>query len=71
MDRDERVRIQVYDLAGRLVQTLVDQQVRGQIPHEVIWDGTDAQGTRVRSGVYFARLHTVHFTAVQKMILLK
>lgn len=71
VDRDERVRLQIYDLAGRWVQTLVDAHVSGQVPHEVVWDGTDSRGRRVRSGVYFARLHTARFNATHKMILLK
>jgi hypothetical protein len=48
----ERVRISVYDLAGRLVRTLAnDFQPAG--PHTVAWDGRDGQGTRMRQGVYF------------------
>jgi hypothetical protein len=48
----ERVRISVYDLAGRLVRTLTDDvQSAGQ--HTVVWDGRDAQGSRMRQGVYF------------------
>jgi len=48
----ERVRISIYDLAGRLVRTLTDDfQSAGQ--HTVVWDGRDTQGSRMRQGVYF------------------
>jgi flagellar hook assembly protein FlgD len=49
------VRLQVFDLRGRLVATLVDEELRaGQ--HEVIWTGSDASGREVPSGVYLSRL---------------
>ena len=48
----ERVRISVYDLAGRFVRTLAnDFQPAG--PHTVAWDGRDGESTRMRQGVYF------------------
>jgi flagellar hook capping protein FlgD len=48
----ERVKISVYDLAGRLVRTLANE-VQSAGHHTVAWDGRDAQGTRMRQGVYF------------------
>jgi len=42
--------LQVFDITGRLVTTLVDEQLPiGQ--HEAVWDGSD-----VSSGVYLIRL---------------
>ena len=49
------VRLQVYDLSGRLVTTLVDE-VRALGFHEVTWTGRDASGRSVPSGVYLCRL---------------
>ncbi|MBK8166929.1 MAG: hypothetical protein IPK64_13380 [bacterium] len=48
-------RLAVFDVAGRLIRTLVD----GTMPeggHEVTWDGRDAVGREVPSGSYLARL---------------
>lgn len=45
----------IYDLAGRRVVTLVDGW-KGPGMQETIWDGTNADGARLRSGRYFARL---------------
>jgi len=50
-----RVRLAVYDVMGRRVRTITD----GELPAggtEVRWDGRDANGTKVGSGVYFASL---------------
>jgi len=49
------VRLAVYDVAGRLIRTLVDaDQPSGT--HAAAWDGRDASGCSVASGSYFARL---------------
>lgn len=49
------VRLSVFDVAGRLVRTLVAQDMpRGN--HEAVWEGRDASGREVGSGSYLARL---------------
>ncbi len=50
-----RVRLEVHDVAGRLVRTLVDADLP-QGSHEAVWDGRDATGREVGSGTYLARL---------------
>ncbi len=64
------VTLAVYDISGRRVATLVDGRV-GPGEHKVVWDGTDASGRAVASGVYFARLESGAARDVAKMILLK
>lgn len=49
------VRLAVYDLAGRLVRTLIDESMP-QGSHEAVWDGRDSSGREVGSGGYLARL---------------
>ena len=65
-----RVSIEVYDVRGRLVTTLLDEVVRPG-SYEVIWDGTDNGGRRAASGVYLARFKAVDQTQLQRMTLLK
>jgi hypothetical protein len=51
----ERVTLTIYDLLGREVRTLVNQQMPyGR--HRVHWDGTNDHGQAVGSGVYTYRL---------------
>ncbi|MGE5175154.1 MAG: Ig-like domain-containing protein [Hyphomicrobiales bacterium] len=50
-----RVRVQVFDLSGRLVNTLSDQ-ARDAGVHTVRWSGLDRNGGHVASGVYFVRV---------------
>jgi len=67
---DTRVLIRVFDIAGRLVSTLLDDEVAAG-GHHVVWDGTDDAGHEVASGVYFYRLDTPAFSDERKMVLLK
>ena len=62
--------IQVYDLKGRLVNTLLSEEVDAG-PGEVVWSGRDAQGQVVSSGVYFCQVKGAGRTLVRKMMLMK
>jgi hypothetical protein len=62
------VRLAVFDAQGRQVRTLVDGTVAAG-HHRVAWDGRDAHGRAVPSGLYFYRLVAGAFTATRKMVL--
>jgi hypothetical protein len=64
------VNLGVYDSAGNLVATL-KQEVLAAGSHEVSWDGRDASGQPVPSGLYFYRLVTEEGTLSRKAVLLK
>lgn len=60
-----RVKIEIYDLLGRKVETLVNEEKQaGQ--HQVVWDAS-----KHSTGVYFYRIEAGDFTETRKMILLK
>ena len=64
------VRLELYDVLGQKVRTLVeDQGVAGV--HRVVWDGRDSAGRAVAGGVYFYRLQAGEFSQVRKLLLLK
>ncbi|RMF08830.1 MAG: T9SS C-terminal target domain-containing protein [Candidatus Neomarinimicrobiota bacterium] len=64
------VKIQVFDLLGQQVTTLVDQ-VQAPNEYTVTWDGLDAQGRPVPSGVYLYRMDSNGYSQMRKMMLLK
>ncbi len=64
------VRLMVYDLLGREVNTLIDSPLEAG-RHTVSWNGRDQQGRLVSSGVYFYRLKTEDSEQTRKMILMK
>lgn len=65
-----QVRVEVFDLSGHKVRTLVNGvQTPGY--KSVIWDGNDDSGAPVTSGVYFYRMNTASFSETKRMILSK
>ncbi len=65
-----RVALDVYNVNGRLVRSLVDSELSPG-PHNVVWDGRDGAGRELSSGIYFARLAAGGETSSMKMALLK
>ena len=65
-----RVRVDVYDVAGRHVSTLVDG-VRPGGSHTVEWNGVDKTGIQAASGVYFYRLVAGKTVQTKKMVMLR
>jgi hypothetical protein len=67
---DGQVSINLYNTAGQLVATLVDNQFRTGA-YKATWDARDKQGEPVSSGVYFYRMEAGDFSATHSMTLLK
>ena len=65
-----RIRLEVYDIAGRRIATLDDGE-RERGAHTATWNGMDKEGTAVASGVYFSRLAAGKETISKKMVLLR
>ena len=65
-----RVRLSVYDTAGRLVATLVDES-RDVGRHQVLWSGRDDGGRQMASGVYLYRLEAGSYGETRRMVLVK
>ncbi len=64
------VRLQVFDMRGRLVKTLHE----GNLPaghHSLMWDGTDSSGHPVNSGVFVYRMVSGEQVISRKMLLMK
>ena len=71
LPRDSNVTLKVYDVSGKLVRTLLDNQVQAAGRYTEIWEGRDNKDRRVASGLYFYRINAGSFNAVKKMTLLK
>ncbi len=70
MPKNARVEIVVYDILGSKVATLFDG-VKSAGYHSIEWNGTNAQGHIVPSGVYFVKMTSDGFSAVRKALMLK
>ena len=67
----EAVRLRVFDLSGRLVRTLIDDEDYSTGSHEVQWLGRSDSGRRVSSGTYFYRLDAGEYSETKRMALIK
>jgi hypothetical protein len=64
------VTVSVYDMTGRLVNTLVEGNLDEGV-HMVDWDGMDSSGALVSAGVYIYALESSDTMMTKKMILMK
>jgi len=62
--------LRVYDVAGRLVRTLLDDE-RPAGPTSLTWDGRDHRGQEAAAGVYFMRLESAGDARTQKLLLVR
>jgi hypothetical protein len=63
-------RIEIFNVLGKLVAVPFEGAAEAG-DHEVVWDGKNATGEAVASGVYFYRLTADKYTDTKKMMLLK
>jgi hypothetical protein len=70
LKHDGMVRLEVFNLLGQYVRTLVNGWNTAGA-RSVEWDGTDSRGRNVASGVYLYRIQTAEITITKKMALLR
>ena len=75
LSKATEVKIDIYDVSGHLVRSLdLGWQATGSYmtpSSAAYWDGKNAVGERVASGIYFYTLQTADFTATRRMVILK
>ena len=75
LNKATEVKISIYDVSGRLVRSLdLGWQPTGSYmtpSSAAYWDGRNAVGERVASGIYFYTLQTSDFAATRRMVILK
>ncbi len=64
------LRVDVFDLRGRVVRTLVDRVVGAELAF-LDWDGRDEANSPVSSGIYFLRASALGQVAAGKLLLLR
>ncbi len=67
---DSKIKLVVYDVMGRYVRTLVNDNLPSG-KYTVTWDGKNNARQSVSSGVYFVRMTTKDFVSVKKMSLVR
>ncbi len=71
---DSRVTLNVYNIKGEKIRTLVNENLSAG-EHHVVWNGTDDNNSQVSSGIYFFESGIENnggdYTSIKKVILLK
>ena len=70
LDADGPVRLEIYNLLGQRMRTLVDE-VQAAGAYRVRWDARDGRGAAVAAGVYFIRLHHPGGVHTRRMLYLE
>lgn len=66
----EEVELAIYNIQGQRLVGLASGRYAAGI-HDITWDGTDARGKRVASGIYFCRLKAGDFMASRRLVLMR
>ncbi len=70
LEKRRDITLNIYDVSGRMVKTLVDGAV-SKGGHRVEWQGRNNRNLPMPSGVYFARLNTGRHVFTRKILLVR
>ncbi|GAB4184150.1 MAG: hypothetical protein Kow00108_21700 [Calditrichia bacterium] len=70
LPEQQKVKVEIYNLAGQLVKTLFDGQLSAG-PQKLVWDATNELGQTVSSGVYMYRIQAGNIVETRKMMFVK
>jgi len=65
------VNLTIYDISGRSMVTLIDDQSHDRGRHEFAWDLRDESHRKLPTGVYFYRISTQEFSDTKRIVLVK
>lgn len=68
---ESTVRMEIYNMLGQIVSTLVDGERMQAGIYEKVWDGRDAGGMQVSSGTYIYRVVAGDYVEAKRMVLMK
>ena len=63
---NEKISIEIYDIFGKLITTIVDGNHRAE-SYQLSWDGSDAYGNPLQNGLYFIRMNTNNEVKILKI----
>jgi photosystem II stability/assembly factor-like uncharacterized protein len=68
--KNDNVRIDIFNINGEKINTLIDQQMEAG-NHSIVWKGENTSGEKISSGIYFINMRTKETTLTKKAILIK
>ncbi len=67
----ERMAMQIYDAAGRLVRSFLLPSSNLSGSTSVVWDGTDQSNRKLGNGVYFVTLQAGEYSETRKVLFVR
>ncbi|UCG29700.1 MAG: T9SS type A sorting domain-containing protein [candidate division WOR-3 bacterium] len=67
----EKITLKIYDVSGRCVSTLINNNALAKAQHSLFWNQLDDKSRKVPAGVYFVRLETADTNNTLKAIILR
>jgi len=65
------VSLDIFDVAGRHIRGLIDDQAMSPGAHTVEWDGRDEQGRPVAGQIYFVRVKAADVAVSRRIVMLR
>lgn len=70
LNRSDKIQLEIFNIRGEKVKTLVNEfQNAGS--YRIQWDGTNSNGSKLSSGIYFYTIKSGGEVSTKKMILIK
>ena len=69
--KDSRISLNIYNIQGELIHTMIDDEYYTQGTYEFVWEGNNSNGNQIPNGIYFGVLHSVEQTNTIKLIISK
>jgi len=66
----EHVQLDIFDVQGKWITELASGEYPAGL-HQVAWNGVNADGTAIPSGVYYCRLKGANHTSITKIVMVK
>lgn len=70
LQQQQKVSIQVFDLEGRLIKTLVNEQMPAGV-HQITWNATNESGSMIANGIYYLKLNAGNYSETKKLSVIK
>ena len=71
LGKDELISLNIFDIKGRLINSLINNVNYPAGYHNLAWDGKNTIGKKVPSGMYIYKLMSENQTIMRKMVLMK
>ena len=71
LDKQSTVSLFIFSITGHLVLALVNKEIQEAGEHKYIWEGRDANGKAVSTGIYFYELYVNASRESKAMIMIK